>query len=97
MKDWSIAARYIAGLILFAAAMALVVYAREAVKMLVIAGFAAYLISPAVTLLRQVTKLSRTAAVNIVYFSALVLLVGVPASLTPIKASRMPRSIRPMC
>jgi predicted PurR-regulated permease PerM len=84
MKDWSIAARYIAGLILFAAAMALVVYAREAVKMLVIAGFAAYLISPAVTLLRQVTKLSRTAAVNIVYFSALVLLVGVPASLTPI-------------
>ncbi len=52
--------------------------------MLVIAAFAAYLISPAVTLLTQNTKLTRRAAVNIVYFSALIVLVGVPATLTPI-------------
>lgn len=84
MRDWSTSARYIVAITVFAAAIALLVYAREAVKMLVIAGFAAYLISPAVTLLMQRTKLSRTVAVNIVYFSALILLVGVPASLTPI-------------
>ena len=52
--------------------------------MLVIAAFIAYIISPAVTMLTQNTKLSRTAAVNIVYFSALIVLVGVPATLTPI-------------
>jgi predicted PurR-regulated permease PerM len=86
MKDnpWSNSARYVVGIIVFAAAVALLIYAREAVKMLVISAFAAYLISPAVTLLTQNTKLSRTAAVNIVYFSALILLVGVPAALTPI-------------
>jgi predicted PurR-regulated permease PerM len=84
MKDWSISARYIVGVIVFAALIALLIYAREAVKMLVIAAFAAYLISPAATMLARSTKLSRTAAVNIVYFTALILLVGVPASLTPI-------------
>jgi len=86
MKDspWSISARYVAGIIVFAGAVALLIYAREAVKMLVIAGFVSYLISPAVTLLVQNTKLSRKAAVNIVYFSALIVMVGVPATLTPI-------------
>ncbi len=86
MKDnpWSISARYAAGIIVFAAVVALLIYAHEAVKMLVISAFAAYLISPAVTFLTQNTKLSRTAAVNIVYFSALILLVGVPAAMTPI-------------
>lgn len=86
MKDspWSISARYVTAIIIFAAVIALLIYAREAVKMLVIAGFVSYLISPAVTLLSQNTKLSRTAAVNVVYFSALIVMVGVPAALTPI-------------
>jgi predicted PurR-regulated permease PerM len=84
MRDWSTSTRYIVAVIVFAAVIALLIYAREAVKMLVIAGFTAYLISPAVTLLTGNTSLSRTAAVNIVYFSALILLLGVPASLTPI-------------
>ncbi len=72
------------GIVIFIAIVALLIYAREAVKMLVIAAFAAYLISPAVTFLMERTKLSRTAAVNMVYFSALVLLVGIPSALTPI-------------
>ncbi|MBI5950140.1 MAG: AI-2E family transporter [Chloroflexi bacterium] len=86
MKDsqWSLPSRYITGSIIFIAIIAMLIYAREAVKMLVISAFAAYLISPVVTLLTQNTKLSRRAAVNIVYFSALIVLVGVPASLTPI-------------
>ncbi|MBK8419127.1 AI-2E family transporter [Candidatus Villigracilis saccharophilus] len=81
---WSLPFRYVTGLILFVAIIALLLYARDAVKALIIAAFVAYLISPAVNFLMERTKLSRTAAVNIVYFSSLILLVGVPSTLTPI-------------
>jgi len=83
-KKWSLPFRYTVALILFVSFVALLFYAHEAVKTLIIAAFAAYLISPAVGYLLARTKLSRTAAVNIVYFSALIFLVGVPATLTPI-------------
>jgi predicted PurR-regulated permease PerM len=83
-EQWNTSARYVAGIIVFITVVALLIYAREAVKMLVISAFAAYLISPAVTMLVQNTKLTRRAAVNIVYFSALIVMVGVPAALTPI-------------
>ncbi len=83
-KKWSMPFRYTVALILFIAFVALLFYAHEAVKTLIIAAFVAYLISPAVGYLLTYTKLSRTAAVNIVYFSALIFLVGVPATLTPI-------------
>ena len=83
-SQWSLSFRYVVGIAVFVAVIALLIYAREAIKMLVIAAFVAYLISPAVTMLMQNTKLSRTAAVNVVYFSALIILVGVPATLTPI-------------
>ncbi|MBI3161938.1 MAG: AI-2E family transporter [Chloroflexi bacterium] len=83
-NEWSLPFRYMTGAIVFIGFVALMIYAREAVKMLVIAGFIAYIISPAVTFLTQKTKLSRAAAVNVVYFSALIVLVGLPATLTPI-------------
>ena len=83
-NTWSLPYRYLIGLILFIAMIALLIYAREAVKALIIAAFVAYLISPAVSFLMKKTKLSRTAAVNVVYFSALIVLVGVPSVLTPI-------------
>jgi predicted PurR-regulated permease PerM len=83
-KTWSLPFRYIVGVLIFIGFVALLTYAREAIRALIIAAFVAYLISPAVTLLMQNTKLSRMAAVNIVYFSSLVVLVGVPATLTPI-------------
>jgi predicted PurR-regulated permease PerM len=83
-NPWSLPFRYTLGIIIFIALVALLIYAHEAVKMLVIAAFIAYIISPAVAILMQRTRLSRTAAVNIVYFSALIFLVGVPATLTPI-------------
>ena len=82
--QWSLPFRYVVGIAIFIALVALLIYARDAVKMLVIAGFISYLISPAVSVLRQNTKLSRKAAVNVVYFSSLIILVGVPATLTPI-------------
>jgi predicted PurR-regulated permease PerM len=82
--SWSLSFRYTVALLLFAGFIVLLILAGEAVKMFVIAAFSAYLISPAVGFLLHHTKLSRKAAVNIVYFTALILLVGVPASLTPI-------------
>jgi predicted PurR-regulated permease PerM len=54
------------------------------VNALVIAGFSAYLINPAVIFLVERTHMTRMQAVNSVYFSALVLLVGIPAALTPL-------------
>lgn len=84
MSQWSIPFRYTVGVIIFIAVAALLFYAREAVKMLVIAAFVAYLISPAVVFLMERYKLSRTVAVNTVYFSALVVMLGVPSVLTPI-------------
>lgn len=82
--SWSLPFRYTIALLLFAGFITLLILAGEAVKMFIIAAFSAYLISPAVGFLLSHTKLSRKAAVNIVYFTALILLVGVPASLTPI-------------
>ena len=48
-NQWSIPFRYVVGIIIFIGIVALLIYAREAVKMLVIAAFIAYFISPAVT------------------------------------------------
>jgi predicted PurR-regulated permease PerM len=83
-NQWSLYSRYMAAIIVFVAVVALLIYARQALKMLVIAAFVAYLISPAVALLMRNTKLSRMAAVNIVYFSSLIILVAIPATLMPI-------------
>lgn len=84
VNQWSMPFRYTMGILIFIAVVAFLIYAREAVKMLVIAGFAAYLISPAVILLTSKTKLSRVGAVNIVYFSAIILFVVIPLALTPV-------------
>lgn len=83
-NQWTMPFRYTMGIIIFISVIAFVIYAGEAVKMFVIAAFAAYLISPAVVFLTERTRLSRTAAVNVVYFTALIVLVGIPAALTPI-------------
>ena len=82
--QWTLSFRYLMGFLFFAALIAFIIYARDAVRNLIIAAFVAYLISPIVEYLTARTRLSRKASVNIVYFSALILLVGVPATLTPI-------------
>lgn len=82
--QWTLSFRYVVGFVVFAAFVAFLFYAHDAIRNLIIAAFVAYLISPAVEFLIVRTRLSRKAAVNIVYFSALVLLVGVPAALAPI-------------
>ena len=83
-SNWSTPFRYVMGILSFIIFVALLFYAKEAVNALVIAAFSAYLINPVVTLLLERTKLSRAWAVNIVFFTALILLVGLPAGITPI-------------
>jgi len=83
-SNWSLPFRYVVGILAFAAFVALLFYVGEAMSALVIAAFSAYLINPAVTFLLERTRLSRTWAVNIVFFTGLILLVGIPAGFTPI-------------
>ena len=82
--QWTLAFRYFMGILFFAAFVAFLFYAHTAVKNLVIAAFVAYLINPAVAYLSRSTRMSRATAVNVVYFCAVILLVGIPATLTPI-------------
>ena len=82
--QWSLSFRYVVAIISFVAVVAFLIYARDAVINLVVAAFVAYLINPVVGYLSTQTRMKRSSAVNIVYFSAVILLVGVPATLTPI-------------
>jgi predicted PurR-regulated permease PerM len=87
MRDqWSLPFRYIVGLISFVLLVVLLVYAHEAVANLAIAAFVAYLINPAVVYLTTHTRMQRMAAVNLVFFAAVILLIGLPVILLPIFA-----------
>jgi len=83
-NQWSLTFRYVVGIILLAALVAFVFYARDAIRNFVIAGFVAYLLSPLVEYLGNRFKWKRITAVNVVFFSSVVLLIGVPAALTPV-------------
>lgn len=85
MRDnWSLSFRYIVGIICLILLIAFLIYARDAVTNLAIAAFVAYLINPAVVYLSTQTRMDRMAAVNLVYFTAVILLIGLPATLLPI-------------
>ena len=85
-ENWSLPFRYVIGIISLVLFIALLIYARDAVINLAIAAFVAYLINPAVVYLTTQTRMDRVAAVNLVYFSAVILLIGLPATLLPIFA-----------
>lgn len=83
-NQWSLTFRYVAGILLFAAFVAFVFYARDAMRNFVIAGFVAYLLNPGVEYLQARAGMKHAAAVNLVFFSSVILLVGVPAAMAPI-------------
>lgn len=83
-ENWSLSFRYAVGIVSLILFIAFLVYAHEAVTNLAIAAFVAYLINPAVVYLTTRTRMHRVAAVNLVYFSTVVLLIGLPATLLPI-------------
>ncbi|PKN90610.1 MAG: hypothetical protein CVU44_23345 [Chloroflexi bacterium HGW-Chloroflexi-6] len=83
MSSWSLPFRYVMGFLLLVAVVAFLFYAREAIMPLVVSAFIAYLFSPAAVYLSEKTRLSRRTAVTIVYFTAIVLVVAIPATITP--------------
>jgi predicted PurR-regulated permease PerM len=85
-ENWSLPFRYAIGIICLILFIAFLIYARDAVTNLAIAAFVAYLINPAVTYLMTHTRMDRVAAVNLVYFSAVIFLIVLPATLLPIFA-----------
>jgi predicted PurR-regulated permease PerM len=88
-ENWSLPFRYIVGIGSLLLFIAFLIYARHAVTNLAIAAFVAYLINPAVTYLMTRTRMERMAAVNLVYFAAVILLIGLPAMLLPIFADEV--------
>ncbi len=83
-NQWSQPSRYFVGAILLVAFLLFLWWFRTAIEPLAYAAFIAYLASPIVHFIAQRTKLSRAAAVNLVYFSALAVMIAVPATLAPI-------------
>ena len=85
MKDeWSLPVRFFVGGFLFAMFVWVAWLIRSAIEPLGLAAFIAYLSSPMVSFLQTRTRLSRSASVNVVFFSALFLLLAIPAVLGPI-------------
>ena len=82
--SWSLSFRYVVGITSLILLIAFLIYAHDAVTNLAIAAFVAYLINPTVVYLTNQTRMSRMAAVNLVYFSTVILLIGLPATLLPI-------------
>lgn len=81
---WSKSLRFLAFGVLFILLALGLWYIRSILEPLIIAAFIAYLIHPAVNFLTKRTRLSRPAAVNLVYFITLAILIGTPSTLTPI-------------
>jgi predicted PurR-regulated permease PerM len=81
-KPWSLPTRYLVLGLLIILGFAGLWYIRSVLQPLVIAAFIAYVITPAVNYLTQHTKLSRRAAVNLVFSITIVFVLGIPASMT---------------
>ena len=93
-ENWSLPFRYVVGIGSLVLFVAFLIYARDAVTNLAVAGFVAYLINPAVVYLTTRTRMTRVAAVNLVYFSAVILLIGLPATVLPVFADEAQIIIR---
>lgn len=83
-NQWSPSFRYLVFGVVFILLAVGLWYIRSILGPLIMAAFIAYLIHPAVNFLTKRTRLSRPAAVNLVYFITLAVLIGTPSTLTPI-------------
>lgn len=81
-KSWSPPTRYLVLVLLILLGVIGLWYIRSVLQPLIIAAFIAYLITPAVNYLDRRTKLSRKAAVNLVFFVTIVFVLGVPTTMT---------------
>ncbi|MBW8011436.1 MAG: AI-2E family transporter [Chloroflexi bacterium] len=83
-QQWSPQGRYLALVIVFILVGWFIFYIRELLGPLIIAALLAYVLYPAVNFLHLRARIQRRAAVVVVYFSFLVILVAIPASLAPL-------------
>ena len=83
-STWSKEARIIAFIAAVLLGLAAVWYFRAAIGPLAVAALIAYVMSPMVDYLEARTRLSHTGSVLLVYFITLLILLAIPAILTPI-------------
>jgi predicted PurR-regulated permease PerM len=82
--QWSLSFRYVIFGVLFITIAAGIWYIRRILEPIIIAAFIAYLLHPLVNFLLRHSRMTRPTAVNLVYFVALVILIGTPSTLTPL-------------
>ncbi len=92
-NQWSRSFRYMAFGVVFIILVVGLWYIRSILEPLIIAAFISYLIHPAVNYLTRRTRLTRPAAVNLVYFITLAVLIGTPSTLAPIFFNEFKRVI----
>jgi predicted PurR-regulated permease PerM len=89
-KPWSREARYMTLAIIIALVLLGVWYIRDLLNPLIIAGLIAYILMPAVNLLKlKFKRMSHVLAVNLVYFLGLAIAVAIPAIVLPIFAGEL--------
>lgn len=84
MKPWTLPLRYSVGILLVVLLGLFLWHIRSVLRPLIIAAFIAYLLNPPVSFLIRWKRFSRTAAVNLVFFSVVAVLVALPATIMPI-------------
>jgi predicted PurR-regulated permease PerM len=82
--QWSKEARIIAFVFATIFMLALIWFFRGAISPLVISALIAYVLSPIVELLNKRTRLNRQLSVLVVYLVAILLLLAIPAAITPV-------------
>ncbi len=84
MKQWSLPFRYTVGILLIVLLALFLWHIRSALQPVIIAAFVAYLLNPPVSFLVRRAHFSRPAAVNLVFFTAVLLLIALPATVMPV-------------
>lgn len=84
MKPWSLPLRYSVGILLVVLLGLFLWHIRSVLRPLIIAAFIAYLLNPPVDFLIRWKRFSRKAAVNLVFFTVVAVLVALPATIMPI-------------
>jgi predicted PurR-regulated permease PerM len=82
--QWSKEARIIAFVFATIFMLALIWFFRGAISPLVISALIAYVLSPIVEFLNKRTRLNRQLSVLVVYLVAILLLLAIPAAITPV-------------
>lgn len=82
-KKWSMPARYLTLALMIAFVFGLSWYARSIFQPLIIAGLIAYIMMPAVNMLKKHFKMKHKLAVNLVYFILLLLFFASPVLFVP--------------